>query len=258
MEGFEFYISSNGYLVIPKYDIRYLIDVTESVIPSMPEATEVAAKIAGRDGDVVLATSYEPISFEIVCYTEDNLSAEEKRKSEAIINKFINEMKQNTKRLGIEQEEKFYDVKYSGNLTVTRFPKCLKYSIPLKASNPFAKFFKKRAVVGNATFDSDTIKEVGGIFTITGPATDPKLSLNNYQMEYEETILDGNKLIIDSGNSTVTLISENSETHEIIKTNAMRYYNHQFPKVENGNNTLVVNSGVADENVTLEWYDLML
>ena len=79
MENFDFYISSNGYLVIPEYKIKYLIDFTESSIPTMPEAVESSIRAAGRDGDYVLNTTYEPIPFVIVCYTEDNLRSEERR-----------------------------------------------------------------------------------------------------------------------------------------------------------------------------------
>jgi phage-related protein len=80
MEGFKIYISSDGYLIIPDLDIRYLISFTESTIPSMPESAETTVKIAGKDGDISLSTTYEPIFFEIVCYTEDNLSQEQKIK----------------------------------------------------------------------------------------------------------------------------------------------------------------------------------
>lgn len=258
MEDNNIYINANGYLVIPEYDINYLISFNESNIPKMPEATEVTAKIAGRDGDIVLATSYEPIAFEIVCYTDDNLTAAEKMTEESKLNALLNSIKKDTRKLIFSAESKFYEVKYAGALIVERFPKHIKFTIPLKASNPFGMALTKGEATGTETFTSNTIKDVGGIFTILGPAESPKLSLNDYQMEYDGTILEGNQLIIDSGNSTVTLISENSETHEIVKTNAMRYYNHQFPKIKNGTNSLVVNSGVSEENVTLEWYDLVL
>ena len=67
MENFDVYISLNGYLVIPKYNIRFLIDFNESSIPTMPEAVESSVRAAGRDGDIVLNTTYEPISFSVVC-----------------------------------------------------------------------------------------------------------------------------------------------------------------------------------------------
>lgn len=252
MEGFEIYISSDGYLVIPNLDIKYLISFSESTIPSMPEAAETTVKIAGRDGDIPLSTTYEPMLFEIVCYTEDNLSPEQKVEEEAKINKFLNSIKNHTVTFGIETEEKFYNVKYNGSLTTTRFPKHIKFAIPLKASDPYAKFYLKKEVVGNVTFESNTIKDVGPIFTIIGPATKPRISLNGYNMYYDSSLLSGETLVIDANNSTVTKIDNNGDVF-----NAMGYYNHEFPKIKYGTNTLAVVEGITNENhLKINWYDL--
>ena len=43
------------------------------------------------------------------------------------------------------------------------------------------------------------------------------------------------------------------------KSNQMAHYNHQFPKVKNGANTLQIISGIESESqVTVEWHDLVL
>lgn len=255
MEGIRMYISEDGYLNIPEYNIRYLIDFSESNLPSMPEAVEASVRIAGRDGDIPLMTTYEPIPFTIVCYTEDNLTPEEKNEEEFYIDSFLNSIKNTTTKFGFEKEEKFYNVKYSGLLTTVRFPKHIKFSIPVKASSPYALSFSKREVVGDSSpvnFESSTIKEVGGIVTIQGPAEEPTISLNDYQMKYEYTLLEGNKLIINCNNSTAILENSLGE-----KSNAMRYYNHQFPKIQTGVNKLEVQSGIDDASqVTIEWNDL--
>lgn len=258
MKGFNVYISEEGYLVIPNYDIKYLINFFESNIPSMPEATEASVRIAGRDGDISLKTTYEPIPFNIVCYTDENLSPEEKLQEERKVNDFLNSIKNDTIDLGFEREEKFYNVKYSGALTITRYPKHIQFSIPLKSSNSYAKSIYKSIVVGESNtndtveFESDTIKEAGATFIIEGPATSPIISLNDYEMAYDSSILEGNKLVIDSSNSTIKMVTSLGA-----ETNAMRYYNHQFPKIKKGINTLIVESGITNpEQVTIEWYDL--
>ena len=67
-------------------------------------------------------------------------------------------------------------------------------------------------------------------------------------------ITTGDKLEIDSSKSTITYINALGE-----RTNQMAYYNHQFPKVKNGINTLEIVSGIDDEEqVTVEWNDLTL
>ena len=68
-------------------------------------------------------------------------------------------------------------------------------------------------------------------------------------------MLEDTELVIDSSKSTITHINNVTGS----KTNAMRYYNHQFPKVKYGENVLAVNSGIDDETqVKVEWYDLKL
>ena len=253
-EDFDIYISKKGYFGALKYDINNLIDFMESNIPSIAEATESSVKIAGRDGDISLNTVYEPLSFEIVCYTEDNLTPEEKIIEEQKITSLLNSIKNQTKTFFMEREKKFYKVKYSGNLSVVRYPKHLKFTIPLKSSESYAMNFEESEIIGNGTKVSNTIKDTGAIFTIKGPATKPIISLNNYQMKYNENILEGNSLIINSEDSTITHI-----TSAGVKTNAMRAYNHEFPKIKNGENQLAVSSGIDDENqVNVKWYDLKI
>ena len=253
-EDFDIYISKKGYFGALKYDINNLIDFMESNIPSIAEATESSVKIAGRDGDIPLNTVYEPLSFEIVCYTEDNLTPEEKIIEEQKITSLLNSIKNQTKTFFMEREKKFYKVKYSGNLSVVRYPKHLKFTIPLKSSESYAMNFEESEIIGNGIKISNTIKDTGAIFTIKGPAIKPIISLNNYQMKYNENILEGNSLIINSEDSTITHI-----TSAGVKTNAMRAYNHEFPKIKNGENQLAVSSGIDDENqVNVKWYDLKI
>ena len=73
-------------------------------------------------------------------------------------------------------------------------------------------------------------------------------------MEYSTSILDGARIEIDSNKSTVIHINSDG-----IKTNVMKYYNHQFPKIEKGTNKLKILSGVDDATqVSVKWRDLKL
>lgn len=250
IEDYETYISSNGFFINSQNDIHYLIDFSESELPCMAEATETTVKAAGRNGDIVLSTTYDPNNFNIVCYTEDNLTQEEKVKEEMKLKKLLNSIKNKTIPLAFEKDDKFYKVKYSGAFSSTNFPKHLKFSIPLKTSEAYGKDLIKKVIFGNGEEISDTFEDVGAIFTIKGPANSPIISLNDYSIEYDNPLLEGDKLVINSSNSTITHINSDG-----VATNAMRYYNHQFPKIENGKNVLKVLSGVNEANVSVEWYD---
>lgn len=251
---FEASLDENGYFVVPDYNIKCLVSYSESNIPTMPEAVESTVRVAGKDGDIVLGTTYEPIAFTIVCYTDDNLSIEEKNAEELKMNNFLNSIKDKTIRLKNDSKNIFYNVKYNGLLTTINYPKHLQFSIPLKTSASFANNIEKSYMLGNATKQSNTAKKVGAIFTIAGPAQTPKIYLNDYEMFYNNVILSGAKLIIDSNRSTVTMVGRDGNL-----TNAMRYYNHEFPKIENGENVLKVSSGIdEDRQVSVEWFDLKL
>lgn len=254
MNNVDCYISENGYFIASDYNIRNLIDPSESELSTMPTASESNVKIAGRDGDVVLSTTYDPILFNIVCFTEDNLTAEEKILEENKVKTFLNNIKNHTIKLGIESRSIYYNVKYSGSLTVVRYPKALRFSIPLKSADSYGKKIPAKTITGNNSEISDTIKSVGAKFTILGPASLPKISFNDYLMEFDTDIMSNTKLIIDSSKSTITYIDGLGR-----KSNQMMHYNHQFPKVRNGTNTLQIISGIQDEEqVTVEWNDLTL
>lgn len=254
VEDYKIQISSDAHLIIPELNIKYLIDLNESNIPIMPEATESSIRAAGRDGDIVLNTTYEPITFDIVCYTEDNLTYSEKINAEKNMNSFLNSIKNKTIEIAFEKNNSFYKVKYSGALVTTNFPKHLKFAIPLKSSDSYGKDLIQKSIVGNATGESNTIEEVGAVFVIKGPALNPIISLNDYSMEYTTSILEGARVEIDSNKSTITNINNDG-----VKTNVMKYYNHQFPKIQNGTNTLKILSGIDnDKNVIVMWNDLKL
>ena len=254
IEDYDAYISATGRLIIPSLNINYLVDFNESNIPTMPEAVESSVRAAGRDGDIVLSTTYEPIPFNIVCYTEDNLTLIEKVEEEKKVNKLLNSIKNGTMTFALEKANKFYNVKYSGALTTMNYPKHLKFSIPLKSSESYGKDLIKKSIVGNSVGESQTAEKVGALFILRGPATNPMIALNDYSMEYNMSILEGARVEINSSKSTITNINAGG-----VKTNVMKYYNHQFPKIENGVNELKVLSGFdSDMQVSVIWNDLKL
>ena len=127
----------------------YLCSISESEIPDMPEASETTVKIAGRDGDLVLATTYNPIQFSIVIYTDENLSPAEKIEERQKIYKFFHEMKNTFKTFGIEAASKFYRVKYAGDVECENHPKHLKFTLPFKSSVSYGYNFKDKELIGN-------------------------------------------------------------------------------------------------------------
>ena len=254
MVNYYFYISEDGRFVVPNNDIDLLFSPTESTIPDIAENEESTVKIAGRDGDIVLDSYYKPLEFKIVAYTEENLAPEEKTLEVQKITAFLNSLKKTFRSFAILQDEKMYSVKYNGQLSVTKFPKSVRFEIPLKSSKAYGTALFKTTIDGAGTKISRTVEKTGCIITINGPCNTPTISLNDYQMKYEGSVLTGNKLVINTGNSTITHITSLG-----VATNAAIYYNHEYPKIQPGENEIKVLSGITSASqVTTEWYDLKL
>ena len=254
-DNYDFYIDENDkFFCVPQYGIKFLFSPMESNIPEIAEATESTVKIANKDGDLVLSTTYEPISLDIVCYTDENLDAKQKIAEISKVTRFLDSIKYKTKKIALLSSERMFPVKYNKNLTPTRYPKSIRFSIPLKSSKSYSNVLYPTKIFGNGEEYSNTIRETGCIITIYGPAQTPIIYLNGYEMKYDNVILDGNKLIIDTGNSTVTHV-----TSKDVRTNAAIYYNHEYPKIQNGINKIEIKSGIGyDKQVITEWYDLNL
>ena len=191
VDDFDFYISSNGYLVFPQYNKKYLTNMSENVILNMTEAVQTTLKIADENGDLVLDSSYNSQDFQVVMFTDEGLTPEQKEKERIFINRIFNAMKKNSKTFAFEQSQKFYKVLYSGILEETNYPQHMMFTIPLKSSKPYAYKMSSSYLLGNDTKTSETIEPVGFICTINGPALNPIISFNDYSMEFDNTISEG-------------------------------------------------------------------
>ena len=258
-EEYDFYIDENARFIVPEYGINYQVSMTESDLSDMPEASESAVKIAGKDGDVVLNTTYEPKDFNIVAYTDDNLEPKDKEAEKTKLVNFLHSIKNRTKNFGLLYREKFYPVKYNDKLTPTIYPKSIRFEIPIKSSKSLGYALEKKMIFGNGKEISNTIEETGCKIIIDGPIYGTNdspmvITLNDYQMAYYNTVLEGNRLEIDTNNSTIKHISSNGEI-----TNVAAYYNHEYPKIKYGENEIKILSKIDSETqVYTEWYDLKI
>ena len=258
-EEYDFYIDENARFIVPEYDINYQVSIPESDLSDMPEASESAVKIAGKDGDVVLNTTYEPKDFNIVAYTDDNLDPKDKEAEKTKLVNFLHSIKNRTKNFGLLYRKKFYPVKYNDKLTPTIYPKSIRFEIPIKSSKSLGYALEKKMIFGNGKEISNTIEETGCKIIIEGPIYGTNdspmvITLNDYQMAYYNTVLEGNRLEIDTNNSTIKHISSNGEV-----TNVAAYYNHEYPKIKYGENEIKILSKIDSETqVYTEWYDLKI
>lgn len=230
-----------------------LVDYNKTDLPLIAEAIEASQTITGADGDLVLDTTYGSRLFEIDAVTDDFLTPEQKEAKREEIREFLNSIKKVNTKLIIEPQNRTYEVKYAGLAEDTNLPKCVEFLIPLKSASAYAISNTTYTLEGEGEIESETKAPAGFVCTISGPSNYPELALNGYLMAYENVILEGEKLIIDTKKSTVTKISTTG-----VKTNAMVYYNHQFPRIQEGLNLFTIISGIDEDKLKIEWNDLLL
>ena len=198
---------------------------------------------------MVLDTTYGSRLFEIDAVTDDFLTPEQKEAKR----EFLNSIKKVNTKLIIEPQNRTYEVKYAGLAEDTNLPKCVEFLIPLKSASAYAISNTTYTLEGEGEIESETKAPAGFVCTISGPSNYPELALNGYLMAYENVILEGEKLIIDTKKSTVTKVNIRG-----VKTNAMAYYNHQFPRIQEGLNLFTIISGIDEDKLKIEWNDLLL
>ena len=241
---------TNGGKLLP---FGLTVDFNKTNLPLIAEAIEASQTITGADGELVLDTTYGSRPFEIDAYTDDFLTPEKKEEKREEIREFLNSIKKVNTKLIIEPLNRTFEVKYAGLAEDTNLPKCVEFLIPLKSASSYAISNTTYTLNGEGELDSNTKEPTGFICTISGEAAYPELSINGYLMSYNNVILNGEQLIIDTRKCTVTKINKVGT-----KTNAMAYYNHQFPKIQNGTNIVSIISGIENSNLKIEWNDLFL
>lgn len=207
---------------VPEFGIT--IDPRASYIPSMPETVDTDVSIEGTDGEINLSTTYGPRNFELVCYSDDGLDNLEKIHFEDKIAKFLHQFKDETFLLVLKPKYRCYEVKYSGAIETEEYAQSVKMTIPLKSGKSFGMRNIKSTITGNGEKDSYTVNPVGFLCTIKGPATAPKISLNDVEMGYEKALLSSEFLTINTKIYTVT----KTDTDYINTCNKLNYVKDEW------------------------------
>lgn len=246
----DFYINSKGKLLPFNLTVNY----AETDLPLMPEAIDNSVTLAGTDGEMVLDTTYGSMLFNIIAVTLDNLTVEEKEKIRKNVKDKLNEVKNNTKHLSFANQEKMYDVKYSGLAEDTNYPKWVRFEIPFKSASPYSKDMFRNRVTKVGEIISKTDVPTGFILDIKNVIKDFTITINDEKMEftYNSEIGNNANVIIDTNNSTVKYIKDGKIY------NGMKYFNKVFPKLKKGKNYVNSITGLSESDFYMEWYNLYI
>jgi len=194
--------------------LNIFVDFQESKIDTIPAIRESVETVAGLDGDILYDSTYSPRLFDLVCYTPDNLSAEQKILYKQHITYTLNQLK--TKAKPLLYQGKVYMVRLTGTMQPSNYAGWFNGTIQLKASDPFGYSQLVYILKRDGVIRCSGNVPIGLVIEIQGETTNPFVTINGVKIAYNGTVPLNTTLSIDTENQQAFLINADG-----IKTNAI-------------------------------------
>lgn len=228
------------------------VDWSSTKIQVMPQAELTTIEMPGVDSALVEDAVYKDRLFQIVAFSEQGLTIQEKEEMRTKIVDLLNTTKYKSKKLTVQSRGTSFDVRYEGQAEVEAKSSYVKATIPFRASSYGYRSFESE-IAGSGLVKNDGVIPTGVIHRIDGPATNPTWNFGGYNQRWNGTIPAGYSLTIDNGMLSVWLTDLNGK-----QTNALSKFNGTFVKVpENSSYVLNVPAYLERQFHTI-WRDPVL
>lgn len=238
--GAYFVIDSNN--VLQPLGVLVLKDSRIELIPSTRDITD---EIPGMHGEFDFGTEFNSRAFDLHVATDEGYTPLEKAHLQRLFAKYLDPTKGAKTLIFSDDIEKTYVVKYSGKIDITQYPSWFEFTLPFKISNPFITGSFEKVLIGSGTLINSGTFETSLLIEITGPVTNPSLTVGGHLLSYAGIIPSGQTLVINSNGGTGTV--------KLAGVNAMAGYNGVFPSLPPGSTNVT-----AGSNVTIRWKDKWL
>lgn len=223
------------------------IDWSSSTIQVMPETEITAVEMPGIDGSIVEDTVYKDRLFQIVGFSEQGLTREQKEELKANIAEVLNATKYQEKKLTIQSRGTSFDVRYDGQANITEGPSYVKATIPFRAQ-PYGYESFESELRGTGLIDNYGVAPLGAVHNISGPITNPSFSVGTYEYSWIGTVPSGKTLVVDQNMLTCYIVDSFGR-----KENAMKNFSGKFYKIPAGQSAVInANSSTASKMIT-QW-----
>lgn len=219
------------------FDLR--VDWRNTKIQVMPEAEITSIEMPGFDGEIVADTTYKDRLFNIVAFSNDRMTVDQKENLKHRITQILDSTKHQTKKLTIQARSTTFDVKYEGQAEIVSGPSYVKGTIPLHVT-PYGYEMFERELYGSGLVDNsagDTFMRP--VHTISGPVTNPAFKLGIVEYVWNGSIPEGTSLVIDHDKMTCYTIDNLGQ-----KINALAKLTGDFQSIKAAGSVVLV----ADEN----------
>lgn len=207
----------------------------------MPQSESDYIEMPNVDGSIPENTTYTNRNFNIVLYSRDGLTIQEKYELKKRIVELLDSTKNQYKRLSLQPSENYFDVKYSGSPDIKEGPSFVKATLPFEVK-PYGHPFFTQTVTGSGTLTNNGLKTSGPIIKIKGRAENPSFNFGGTTYTWNGTLALDDTLVIDNDSMLCYVVSESGR-----KTNGLAKLSHDFKKLEPGQSVSIS----AGSNVNL-------
>ncbi len=188
----------------------------------LPGSRDYNEEIPGRHGEIKFGHTFQPRLLELrVAQSTDPATREQLKRTLA---KWLNPLAGPQPLVFAEDIEKMYYVKYAGKIDLNQWPNYMEFTIPFKASDPFIVGSFEQTHVGSGTINNKGNIETNFTVEISGPITNPSVTVGSSVLSWTGTVSAGQTLIIDTGKMAVTLNG----------SSVLGTYTGGFPKLQPG------------------------
>lgn len=227
-----------AFFVIDSNNILHPLGVIvtgDSRFDLIPATRDSAEEIPGRHGEYDFGTELKTRLLELDIASDEGLSPLEKSHLQRLLSMYLDPTKGYKTLIFSDDIEKTYKVKYSGKIDLTEHATWLKAVLPFKTDDSYIESSFDSMLNGSGTLTNNGTAETGLIIEISGPATNPSLTIGGEVLKYTGTIGSGQKLTIDT----------DLETAKVGNANAMAGYNEAFPLLYPGSVNVVAGNNVS-------------
>lgn len=228
------------------------VDWNATSIQVMPPAESTTIEMPGIDGSIIENTVYKDRLFQIVAFSEEGLSKEQKEELKSKITEILDSTKHQSKKLTVQASGNSFDVKYDGQANITEGPSYVKATIPLTTSPYGYKAFEGE-LDGSGLVNNEGDAPVGAKHTIYGPVVNPSFTFGTITYQWTGSVPFGYRLVIDHQMMTCYLQDSFG-----VKTNAMSGLTGTFQKIPAHASIALTSTGVPESQIITTWRDSVL
>lgn len=268
-----------GFTFAGHHSGEYNVWLARSNFHLMPPTRDRFASLVGRPGDLDLGFDYDARSISLECVIHAESEQELRQRAREVASWL--DPRAGAQQLILDSEpDKYYMARCSGTSEVEIVARQGRFTVPFRASDPFAYAVEAKQIEWDAPYGGQTSLQNAGsapcplVITLKAPSAASTeyaatglgvtnygaaggapqtagvtLSIDGVSVTYTGNIGPGDTVVIDTGNYTVTLNGQN----------ALQYWQGDFPQLQPGENIVAEFDTLgAGTSVTFEYRERWL